>query len=43
MGKAAENEGVKHRADWFNNVSVGLTLTGVIVPAFPLFGTEGGA
>jgi hypothetical protein len=32
MGKAAENERIKLRATWFNNVSVGLFITGVLVP-----------
>jgi hypothetical protein len=32
MGKAAENELIKLWATWLNNVSVGLFLTGVIVP-----------
>jgi hypothetical protein len=40
MGKAAENEGIKLRAAWFNNASVGLTLTGFIVPFFSLFRAE---
>jgi hypothetical protein len=40
MGKAAENEAIKLRAAWFNNASVGLTLTGVIVPIFSAFRWE---
>jgi hypothetical protein len=32
MGKAAENERIKLKATFFNNVSVGLTVTGVFVP-----------
>jgi hypothetical protein len=40
MGKAAETEGIKLRAAWFNNASVGLTLTGVIVPFFSAFKSE---
>jgi hypothetical protein len=34
MGKVAENESIKLRAAWFNNASVGLTLTGIIFPLF---------
>jgi hypothetical protein len=40
MGKAAENEGIKLRAIWFNNLSVGLLLGGVFLPAFSLFKAE---
>ena len=37
MGKASENEGIKLRAAWFNNISVGLALGGVFIPGFSLF------
>lgn len=37
MGKAAENERIKLTAAWFNNVSVGLTLTGVLIPVFSIY------
>ncbi|MGA8714334.1 MAG: hypothetical protein WB647_15110, partial [Roseiarcus sp.] len=36
MGKAAVNERIKLRALWFNNLSVGLSLTGVLVPLWSL-------
>jgi hypothetical protein len=36
MGKAAENERIKLRATWFNNLSVGLTVAGVLVPYLAL-------
>jgi hypothetical protein len=36
MGKAAYNERIKLLATWYNNVSVGLTLTGVLIPVFSL-------
>jgi hypothetical protein len=32
MGKATENERIKLRATWFNNISVGLLIAGFIVP-----------
>lgn len=32
MGKAAENERTKLRATFYNNVAVGATITGSIVP-----------
>jgi hypothetical protein len=32
MGKAAENERLKLRATWYNNISVGLTVAGVAIP-----------
>ena len=32
MGRAAENEQLKLRATWFNNVSVGLFVAGFFVP-----------
>jgi hypothetical protein len=32
MGKAARNEQLKLRATYFNNVAVGATITGGIVP-----------
>jgi hypothetical protein len=32
MGKAAENERVKLRATFHNNIGVGLTLVGVLFP-----------
>jgi uncharacterized membrane protein len=32
MGKTAENERIKLRATFYNNVGVGLTLVGVLVP-----------
>jgi hypothetical protein len=37
MGKAAENERIKLLAAWYNNISVGLTLTGVLIPVFSLY------
>ena len=36
MGKAAENERIKLRATWFNNISVGLFVAGFIVPYLAL-------
>jgi hypothetical protein len=36
MGKAAETEDIKLRATWFNNVSVGLLITGFLVPYLAL-------
>ena len=32
MGKAASNEKIKLKATYFNNVAVGATITGSIVP-----------
>jgi hypothetical protein len=32
MGKAAENERTKLRATFYNNLSVGLVLAGVLIP-----------
>jgi hypothetical protein len=32
MGKAANNESIKLRATFYNNVAVGATITGSIVP-----------
>ena len=32
MGKAAENERIKLRATFYNNLGVGLTLVGVLYP-----------
>jgi hypothetical protein len=32
MGKAADNEQLKLRANWYNNASVGLTVAGVAIP-----------
>lgn len=32
MGKTAENERIKLRATWFNNVSIGLMVAGFLVP-----------
>jgi hypothetical protein len=32
MGKAADNERIKLRATFFNNIAVGLSITGVLVP-----------
>jgi hypothetical protein len=32
MGKAAENERIKLKATYFNNLAVGLALAGVFVP-----------
>jgi hypothetical protein len=32
MGKAAENERIRLKANWYNNLSVGLTLGGVLIP-----------
>jgi hypothetical protein len=40
MSKAADNERIKLRATWCNNVSVGLTLAGVALPMFSLFRGE---
>ena len=40
MSKAAENEGIKLRAAWFNNASIALALTGVIFPLFSAFTAE---
>jgi hypothetical protein len=40
MGKAAENELIKLTAAWYNNVSVGLILTGVLIPLFSLYRAE---
>jgi hypothetical protein len=37
VGKASENEAIKLRAAWFNNISVGLTLTGVLIPVFSMY------
>jgi len=37
MGKAADNERIKLRATWYNNVSVGLFVAGVFVPYLTLF------
>ena len=37
MGKAAENERIKLGATWLNNLSVGLTFTGVLIPVFSLY------
>jgi hypothetical protein len=36
MGKAAENEQLKLRATWYNNVSVGLFVAGFFVPSLLL-------
>jgi hypothetical protein len=32
MGKAAENERIKLRATFLNNIAVGLAITGILVP-----------
>jgi hypothetical protein len=32
MGKAAENERIKLRATFYNNLAVGLALAGVLIP-----------
>ena len=37
MGKAAENERIKLKATWINNVSVGLFLGGFVIPYLALF------
>lgn len=37
MGKAAENEKLKLRAAFFNNLAGGLVLTGVVVPYLNTF------
>jgi hypothetical protein len=36
MGKATDNEQLKLRATWYNNVSVGLFVTGVAIPSLLL-------
>jgi hypothetical protein len=36
MGKAADNERIKLRATWDNNVSIGLFLGGAIIPYLAL-------
>jgi hypothetical protein len=36
MGKAAENERIKLGATFYNNLAVGLTITGLIVPYLTL-------
>jgi hypothetical protein len=40
MGKAAENERIKLGATWYNNLSVALTFTGVLIPVFSLYKAE---
>jgi hypothetical protein len=37
MGKAAENEQIKFRATFLNNIAVGLIVAGVFLPVFALF------
>jgi hypothetical protein len=37
MGKAADNEGRKLRGIFFNNIAVGLVVTGIAVPYFASF------
>jgi hypothetical protein len=37
MGKAAENERIKLRAAFYNNVSVGLVVTGFFVPLLTVY------
>jgi hypothetical protein len=37
MGKAADNEGRKLRGTFFNNIAVGLVVTGIAVPYFASF------
>jgi hypothetical protein len=37
MGKAAENEGTKLRATWWNNLSIGLFLAGILIPYLTAF------
>jgi hypothetical protein len=40
MGKAAGNERIRLRATWYNNLSVALTFTGVLLPVFSLYKAE---
>jgi hypothetical protein len=40
MGKAAENERIKLGATWYNNLSVALTFTGVLIPVLSLYKAE---
>jgi hypothetical protein len=37
MGKAAENERIKLRPTRFNNLSVGISLGGIIIPYLAIF------
>jgi hypothetical protein len=40
MGKAANNEKIKLRAMFYNNIAVTFVLTGVVVPLFTVLYTE---
>jgi hypothetical protein len=40
MGKAAENERIKLRATFYNNVAVGLVITGMFVPYLTIIQSE---
>jgi uncharacterized membrane protein YidH (DUF202 family) len=37
MGKTADNERIKLRATWYNNLSIALTFTGVLIRVFSLY------
>jgi hypothetical protein len=37
MGKAADNEAIKLRATYYNNLSVGMAIGGVLVPYLAFF------
>jgi hypothetical protein len=37
MGKAADNEAIKLRATYFNNLAVGTLLGGFVIPYIALF------
>ena len=41
MGKAADNERIKLRATYYNNVSVGLLLAGGLIPYLAFFRDAG--
>jgi hypothetical protein len=41
MGKAAETERIRLRATWFNNVSIALFITGILVPYLALLQNGG--
>jgi hypothetical protein len=40
MGKAADNEAIKLRATFYNNLAVGAALAGVIVPIVTFYQTH---
>lgn len=40
MGKTADNERIKLRATYYNNISVGVAVAGVLVPCLVLYNQQ---